>query len=190
MKVTSTLAAGCAVFLTAAAFGAPTTLRAPTPTVALLESRTDSAGTTTYWGNGASYEIVKPGLTAFLVRQANGTLTPPLIRIVYVGDRWINLQTVTFTVGERSYGPYGDIYSNPTRIVAEESLRVEALLFSVDSEEKWRMVDAIAEAEDLGRPVIAVFEGEVAYGIELDRTSKRATGEVVRGFREAAPQLP
>jgi hypothetical protein len=36
--------------------------------------------------------------------------------------------------------------------------------------------------------VIVVFEGETRYGIEVDRTSKRATEKVVRGFRTVLPR--
>jgi hypothetical protein len=37
---------------------------------------------------------------------------------------------------------------------------VEASLFSADSDEKWQMLEGIADAADLGRPVIAVFEAD------------------------------
>jgi hypothetical protein len=50
------------------------------------------------------------------------------------------------------------------------------------------MLEGIAEADELGRPVIVVFEGETRYGVELDPVSKRATGNVVRGFRDVRPQ--
>ena len=154
---------------------------------ASLQSRSDGKGTTTYWGDGASYEIVRPGMTVFFLRRDDGALVPPMIRVAYVGDSWIDLRSVTFTVGERTYGPFGDIYSRPTRTEVGASLVVEALLFSVDTDEKWQMLEGIAEADELGRPVIVVFDGETRYGIELDPVSKRATGKVVRGFRNVQP---
>lgn len=149
-----------------------------------LRSRDDGTGTTTYWGEGASYEIVGPGVTVFFLKRDDGAVAPPMIRVAYVGDRWINVRAVSFTIGERSYGPFDDLYSKPARIDAGGSLVVEALLFSVDSDEKWQMLEGIADADDLGRPVIAVFEADAPYGIELDRATKRATGLVVRGFRD------
>lgn len=157
----------------------------PARAAAVLKSRTDAAGTTTYWGDGASYDIAGPGVTVFFLRRDDGAVVAPMIRVAYVGEQWINAESVTFTVGERTYGPYADVYSKPTRLAAGASLMVEALLFNVDSDDKWRMLDAIAEADDLGRPVIAVLDGESPYGIELDRATKRATGQLVRGFREA-----
>jgi hypothetical protein len=153
-----------------------------------LQSRNDGKGTTTYWGDGASYEIVKPGMTVFFLRHDNGALGPPLIRVAYVGESWINLHSVTFTVGERTYGPFADIYDKPTRIEVGASIVVEALLFSVDTDDKWRMLEGIAEADELGRPVIVVFDGDTRYGVELDSVSKRATNSVVRGFRDARPR--
>ena len=159
--------------------------RKPARLTAALQSRTDAAGTTTYWGDGASYEIAGPGVTVFFLRRDDGAVVAPMIRVAYVGAQRINAESVTFTVGERTYGPYADVYSKPTRLAAGASLIVEALLFSVDSDDKWRMLDAIAEADDLGRPVIAVLDGDAPYGIELDGKSKRATGQLVRGFREA-----
>jgi hypothetical protein len=149
-----------------------------------LQSRDDGAGTTTYWGDGANYEIVGPGVTVFFLKTGDGGVVAPMIRVAYVGDRWINLRGVTFSVGERIFGPFADVYSKPTRIEAGASLFVEALLFNVDSDEKWGMLEAISESYELGRPVIAVFDGDAPYGIELDRASKRATGQVVRAFRE------
>lgn len=149
-----------------------------------LRSRADGTGTTTYWGEGAHYEIVGPGVTVFFLQRDDGAVAPPMIRVAYVGDRWINVRAVTFTVGERSYGPFADLYSRPARIDAGESLVVEALLFSVDSDEKWQMLEGIADAAELGRPVVAVFEADAPYGIELDRAAKQATRLVVRGFRD------
>lgn len=149
-----------------------------------LQSRADGAGSTTYWGAGANYEIVGPGVTVFFLKRDDGAIVAPMIRVAYVGDHWINVRGVTFRVGERTYGPFADVYSKPARIEAGASLVVEALLFNVDSDEKWQMLEGIAEAGDLGRPVVAVFEADAPYGIELDRVAKRATGEVVRGFRD------
>jgi hypothetical protein len=149
-----------------------------------LRSHDDGAGTTTYWGEGANYEIVGPGVTAFFLKRHDGRFVPPMIRVAYVGDHWINVRGVSFTVGERTYGPYEDLLAKPARIEAGRSLVVEALLFNIDSAEKWQMLEGIAEAAELGRPVIAVFEADAPYGIELDRASKRATGAVMRGFRE------
>lgn len=169
---------------------APAADRARTAPALELQSRGDGAGTTTYWGDGASYEIVGPGVTVFFLKRDDGAVVPPMIRVAYVGERWINVRGVTFTVGERSYGPFADLYSKPARIEAGASLVVEALLFNVDSDEKWRMLEGIAEAADLGRPVIAVFEADAPYGIELDRVSKRATSRVVRGFRDLSVQAP
>jgi hypothetical protein len=153
-----------------------------------LQSRSDGKGTTTYWGEGASYEIIKPGMTVFFLRHDNGALVPPLIRVAYVGESWINLHSVTFTVGERTYGPFADIYDKPTRIEVGTSIVVEALLLSVDTDDKWRMLEGIAEADELGRPVIVVFDGETRYGMEVDSVSKRATTSAVRGFRNAQPR--
>lgn len=149
-----------------------------------LQSRADGTGTTTYWGEGAHYEIVGPGVTVFLLRRDDGAVAPPMIRVAYVGDQWINVRAVSFTVGERTYGPFADLYSKPARIDTGGALVVEALLFSADSDEKWQMLEGIADAADLGRPVIAVFEADAPYGIELDGATKRATGQVVRGFRD------
>ena len=42
----------------------------------------------------------------------------------------------------------------------------------VDSDEKWRMVEGIGEAAELGRPVIFVLDGDTRYGIEVDRASQ------------------
>jgi hypothetical protein len=151
---------------------------------AALESRDDGGGTTTYWGEGASYEIVGPGVTVFFLRRGDGAIAPPMIRVAYVGDHWINVRGVSFTVGERTYGPYQDVYAKPARIDTGRSLVVESVLFTIDSEEKWQMLDGIAEAADLGRPVVAVFDADAPYGIELDRASKRATEALVRGFRD------
>jgi hypothetical protein len=149
---------------------------------ASLQSRSDGKGTTTYWGEGASYEIVRPDMTVFFLRRDDGALVSPMIRVAAT-SAWINVRSVTFTVGERTYGPFDDIYSKPTRTAVGTSLVVESLLFSVDTDEKWRMLDGIAEADGLGRPVIVVFDGETRYGIELDSASKRATEKAVRGFR-------
>lgn len=148
-----------------------------------LHSRPDGTGTTTFWGDGANYEIKGPGVTVFFLKRDDGGVVPPLVRVVYVGDAWINVRGVTFTVGERTYGPYVDGFSKPTRIDAGNGLVVEALIFNVDSREKWQMLDGIAEAAELGRPVVAVFEADVPYGIELDRAAKQATSALVRGFR-------
>ena len=149
-----------------------------------LHSRSDGAGITTYWGEGASYEIVGPGMTVFFMRRGDGKLGPPMIRVAYVGDSWIHAESVTFTVGERVYGPFDDVYSTPTRTRVGPSLVVEALMFPVDSDEKWRMVEGIGEAAELGRPVVFVFDGDTRYGIEVDRDSKRATGSAIDGFRQ------
>jgi hypothetical protein len=83
-----------------------------------------------------------------------------MIRVAYVGDRWINVRAVSFTVGERTYGPFAALYGKPTRIDTGSALLVEASLFSADSDEKWQMLEGIADAADLGRPVIAVFEAD------------------------------
>ena len=174
------LAAGMACVFTLA----PAADRARAAPDRQLQSRADGAGTTTYWGDGASYEIVGPGVTVFFLKRDDGAIVPPMIRVAYVGERWINVREVTFTVGERTYGPFADLYSKPARIEAGASLVVEALLFNVDSDEKWQMLEGIAEAADLGRPVIAVFEADAPYGIELDRATKRAISRVVRGFRD------
>lgn len=149
-----------------------------------LHSRDDGRGTTTYWGPGAHYEITGPGVTVFFLRRDDGALVAPLIRVAYVGDAWINVRSVTFTVGGRSFGPFSDGYGQPARMEAGGSLVVEALVVNVDSDEKWQMLDGIAEAADLGRPVIAVFEADAPYGIELDRAAKGATRQLVRGFRD------
>jgi hypothetical protein len=149
-----------------------------------LHARPDGTGTTTFWGDGANYEIKGPGVTVFFLKRDDGGLAPPLVRVVYVGDAWINVRGVTFTVGERTYGPYVDGFNKPARIDAGNGLFVEALIFNVDSGEKWQMLDGIAEAADLGRPVVAVFDADVPYGIELDRAAKRATKALVRGFRD------
>lgn len=148
-----------------------------------LHSRADGKGTTTYWGDGASYEIKGPGVTVFFLKRDDGAVVPPLIRVVYVGDAWINVRGVTFTVGERTFGPYADSFDVPARLRSDGHF-VEALVLNVDSNEKWQMLEGIAEAADLGRPVVAVFEADAAYGIELDRAAKRATGSLVRGFRD------
>lgn len=175
-----------AIALSFVAAGAASTEKAPAPdrAVATLQSRGDGAGTTTYWGDGASFEIVGPGVTVFLLKHDDGSIVAPMIRVAYVGNGWINVRGVTFTVGERTYGPYADLYSRPTRIEAGGALVVEALMFKVDSVEKWRMLDGIAESYELGRPVVAVFEADAPYGIELDPKSKRATSQVVRGYRD------
>ena len=55
---------------------------------------------------------VKEGQKWLDVHIRTGTL------VAYVGDRWINVRGVTFTVGERTYGPYADVYSKPARIEA------------------------------------------------------------------------
>lgn len=181
MKSTWAGAALAAVMLCASASG--TAADESGASAGELRSRADGTGTTTYWGDGANYEIVGPGVTVFFLMRDNGSLAPPMIRVAYVGDRWINVRAVTFTVGERSYGPFADLYSKPARIDAGTSLVVEALLFSVDSDEKWQMLEGIADAADLGRPVVAVFDADAPYGMELDRATKRATGFVLRGFR-------
>jgi hypothetical protein len=148
-----------------------------------LQSRADAQGTVTYWGDGAHYEITGPGVTVFFLRRADGRLVAPLIRVAYVGDQWINLRGVSFTVGERAFGPFLDGFGKPARIEASGSLVVEALILQVDSDEKWQMLEGIAEAAELGRPVIAVLEADAPYGIELDRAAKGATRQVVTGFR-------
>jgi len=153
-----------------------------------LQSRSDGKGITTYWGEGASYEIVGPGMTMFFMRRDDGKLGSPMIRVAYVGDSWIHAESVTFTVGERIYGPFDDVYHTPTRTQVGPSLVVEALMFPVDSDEKWRMVEGIGEAAELGRPVIFVFDGDTRYGIEVDRASKRATGSAIDGFRQLQSQ--
>jgi hypothetical protein len=149
-----------------------------------LQSRSNGDGITTYWGEGASYEIVGPGMTVFFMRRDDGKIVTPMIRVTYVGDSWIHAQSVTFTVGERVYGPFDDVYSTPTRTRVGPSLVVEALMFPIDTDEKWRMVEGIGEAAELGRPVIVVFDGDTRYGIEVDRASKRATGSAIDGFRQ------
>jgi len=187
LKFRTVTMAMAAALMCAPAAAAPIDHGRATRWDASLQSRSDGKGTTTYWGKGASYEIVRPGMTVFFLRRDDGALVPPMIRAAYVGDSWIDLRSVTFTVGERTYGPFADIYSKPTRIEVGASLVVEALLFSVDTDEKWQMLEGIAEADELGRPVIVVFDGETRYGIELDPVSKRATGKVVRGFRNVQP---
>jgi hypothetical protein len=149
---------------------------------ASLQSRSDGKGMTTYWGAGANYEIVGPGMTVFFLRRDDGKLVAPMVRVAYVGDAWIHAETVTFTVGERIYGPFGDGYSEPTRLRVG-SLMVESLIFPVDTEEKWRMIEGIGEAAELGRPVVLVFDGQTRYGIEVDPASKQATESAIRGFR-------
>ncbi len=148
-----------------------------------LASRADAAGTTTYWGDGAHFEITGPGVTVF-VQKRDDAPALHLIRVVYVGNGRINIRGVSFTVGERTFGPYADGFGKPSCIEADNGLVVEALVLTVDSEEKWQMLDGIAEAAELGRPVVAVFEADAPYGIELDGATKRATRQVVRGFRE------
>lgn len=180
IAIAAALALGCAP-----AAGAP--VDQATRWDAALQSRSDGKGTTTYWGEGASYEIVRPGMTVFFLRRDDGAVVPPMIRVAFVSNAWINLRSVTFTVGERTYGPFADIYNRPTRTEVGASVVVEALLFNVDTDEKWGMLEGIAEADELGRPVIVVFEGETRYGVELDQVSKRATGNVVRGFRDVRP---
>ena len=178
------LAMACAV--TAAATGAES--GRPVQERTTLQSRSDGKGMTTYWGEGASYEIVGPGMTMFFMRREDGKLGPPMIRVAYVGDSWIHAKSVTFTVGERIYGPFDDVYRAPTRTRVGPSLVVEALMFPVDSDETWRMVEGIGEAAELGRPVIFVFDGDTRYGIEVDRASKRATGSAIDGFRQLQSQ--
>lgn len=185
--IRTVLVAIAAALTCASGATAPIDHERPTRWDASLQSRSDGKGTTTYWGEGASYEIVSPGMTVFFLRRDDGALVPPMIRVAYVGDSWINLRSVTFTVGERTYGPFADIYSKPTRIAVNATIVVEALLFSVDTDEKWRMLDGIAEADELGRPVTVVLEGETRYGIELNSVSKRATEKAVHGFRSARP---
>ena len=60
-----------AIALSFVAAGAASTEKAPAPdrAVATLQSRGDGAGTTTYWGDGASFEIVGPGVTVFLLKE-------------------------------------------------------------------------------------------------------------------------
>ncbi len=151
--------------------------------VAGLLSRADGEGTTTYWGDGAHFEITGPGVTVFVQKREDAPALH-LIRVVYVGNGPIHIRGVSFTVGERTFGPYADGFGRPSHVEAENGLVVEALVLNVDSDEKWQMLDGIAEASDLGRPVIAVFDADTPYGIELDGATKRATREVVRGFRE------
>ncbi len=183
MKIRTAAVAMAGALLCALSFAAPVD-KPLTTRDAALQSRNDGQGTTTYWGEGASYEIVRPGMTVFFLRRDDGATVPPMIRVAYVGNVWINARSVTFTVGERVYGPFADIYDRPTRVEAGPSLFVESLLFSVDTDEKWRMLEGIGEADELGRPVVVVIDGETRYGIELDPASKRATGNVIRGFRE------
>ena len=151
-------------------------------TQASLQSRSDGKGMTTYWGTGANYEIVGPGMTVFFLRRDDGKLVAPMVRVAYVGDAWIHAESVTFTVGERIYGPFSDGYSEPTRMRVG-SLMVESLIFPVDTEEKWRMIEGIGEAAELGRPVVVVFDGETRYGIEVDPATKQATESAIRAFR-------
>lgn len=151
-----------------------------------VQSHSDGKGTTTYWGEGARYEITGPGFTVFFLEREDGAVAAPLVRIAYVGDTWINVRAVTITVGERAFGPYVDGFGKPARIEAGNGLVVETLVFNVDTEEKWQLLEGVAEASDLGRPVIAVFEADAPYGIELDRAAKRATGHVLKSFRELA----
>jgi hypothetical protein len=155
-----------------------------------LRSHDDGKGTTTYWGEGANFEIVGPGVTVFFLKRDDGRLVAPMVRVAYVGDRWINVRGVSFTVGERIYGPYADVYGKPARIEAGAALVVEAILFNVDSDEKWQMLDGIAQAAALGRPVTAVFDADAPYGIELDPAAKQATERLVRGFRNASARAP
>ena len=183
MKCRTAAFAMAGVLLCAVAVAAPID-RSLTARDAALQSRSDGNGTTTYWGEGASYEIIRPGMTVFFLQRDDGATVAPLIRVAYVGDAWINARSVTFTVGERIYGPFVDIYDRPTRVEAGPAVFVEALLVSVDTDEKWRMREGIGEADELGRPVVVVIDGETRYGIELDPASKRATGNVIRGFRE------
>jgi hypothetical protein len=151
-----------------------------------LQSRADGKGTTTYWGEGAHYEIRGPGVTVFLLKRDDEAVAAPLIRVAYVGDGWINVRSVSFVVGERVFGPYADGFGKPARIEASDALVVETLVFRIDSDEKWQMLDGIAEASELGRPVIAVFEADAPYGIEVDQATKRATRQAVLGFRRLA----
>lgn len=153
-----------------------------------LQSRSDGKGITTYWGEGANYDIVGPGMTMFFMRRDDGKLGPPMLRVAYVGDSWIHAESVTFTVGERIYGPFDDVYRKPTRTRVGPALVVEALMVPVDSDEKWRMVEGIGEAAELGRPVIFVLDGDTRYGIEVDRASKQATGSAIDGFRRLQSQ--
>jgi hypothetical protein len=155
-----------------------------------LQSRADGKGTTTYWGEGAEYAITGPGVTVFFLKRDDGKPVPPLIRVAYVGDGWINIRSVTFTVGERTFGPYADGFGSPARVEAGNALVVEALVFNVDSDEKWQMLEGIADAAELGRPVVAVFEADAPYGIELDAAAKRATGQLMRGLRELSTRAP
>lgn len=183
MRARTAAMAIAAALACAPSVAAPIDYERATPWDASLQSRNDGKGTTTYWGEGASYEIVRPDMTVFFLRRDDGALVSPMIRVAYVGASWINADSVTFTVGERTYGPFADIYSRPTRTAVGTSLVVESLLFSVDTDEKWRMLEGISEAGELGRPVIVVFDGETRYGIELDSASKRATEKAIRGFR-------
>jgi len=181
--ILKTLAIGWAGVLLATAVGVghaepKASARIPTS----LQSRSDDKGTTTYWGTGASYEIVGPGMTVFFLKRDDGKLVAPMVRVAYVGDAWIHAESVTFTVGERTYGPFGDGYSEPTRMRIG-SFMVESLIFAVDTDEKWRMIEGIGEAAELGRPVVLVFDGETRYGIEVDPASKQATESAIRGFR-------
>ena len=178
---TLALALGCVLFSAAVGVSHAEPQEAAR-TAASLQSRSDGKGMTTYWGIGTSYEITGPGMTVFFLRRDDGALVAPMVRVAYVGDVWINAKSVTFTVGERIYGPFGDGYSEPTRLRVG-SLMVESLIFSVDTEEKWRMIEGIGEAAELGRPVVLVFDGETRYGIEVDPASKQATESAIRGFR-------
>jgi hypothetical protein len=183
VKLYSFTAATAAAFCCAVALAAPLGTPPAELADAALQSRGDGNGTTTFWGDGASYEIVQPGMTMFFLRRDDGARVGPMIRVAYVGASWIEVRSVTFTVGERIYGPFADLYDRPTRLEAAPSVFVEALLFSVDTDEKWRMLEGIAEADELGRPVVIVFEGKTRYGVEIDPVSKRATGNALRGFR-------
>jgi hypothetical protein len=185
------LAAAAAMFGFAGATQAGTTSTAiGTESPASVEFHTDASGATTYWGRGARYEIVGPGITVFLIRRAANAPLQPVIRAVYVGQGWINMTSVTFTVGERIYGPFADVYNRPSRTQVDGNVMVEALVLAVDSDEKRRMLDAMAEADELGRPIVAVLDGDAPYGIELDRPAKRATANVVRGLREPSTLQP
>src|SRR5512132_2568569 len=70
---------------------------------ASLPSHADGKGTTMFWGQGAHYEITGPGVTVFFLRRDDGARVFPLIRVAYVGEGWINVRSVTFRVGERTY---------------------------------------------------------------------------------------
>ena len=102
MKTMTAAVAMAGALLCALSFAAPVEKSLATR-AASLESRNAGQGTTTYWGEGASYEIVRPGMTVFFLRRDDGATVPPLIRVAYVGDAWINARSVTFSVGERIY---------------------------------------------------------------------------------------